>query len=105
MKVLLSSTNGSLSLSWELLHTGGEPLEMIQVQCNEDGNNGNAITNTLGVIMECSANVECVIGSVSIGPVKAGMNYSCLLIAKNSVERDEIRTKYINTFTGLLFLF
>ena len=52
------------------------------------------------MILECSDSVECLNGTVSIGPVAAGVNYSCSVTAENSVGGDEMRTDYLVVITG-----
>ena len=104
MSVLLNSTSGNISVSWKLLHTGGVDLESITIQCNEDGSEdiiGYTIIRTLSFISNCSsATVDCIVGSVSLGPVHAGINYICTVTAENRVGIDEFKSNIIMANTG-----
>ena len=62
----------------------------------------NASGDPLAMIIECSINEECITGSVSIGPVTGGMNYSCVVTAENNIGEDEMMTNNILTNTGEL---
>ena len=108
MYALLNSTDGNLSVSWKLLHTGGIELETIIVQCSEDENEdyiGYTTINTFKFILNClSATVDCLVGSVSLGPVRAGVNYICTVTAENRVGIDEYKSNIIMANTGLLYL-
>ena len=98
----LLNNNGNLTVSWELLHTGGTILNMLSVQCQSDEGLFNASGDPLAMIIECSNNDECITGSVSIGPVTTGMNYSCVVTADNNIGEDEMMTNNILTNTGEL---
>ena len=98
----LLNNNGNLTVSWELLHTGGTILNTLSVQCQSDEGLFNASGDPLAMIIECSTNDECITGSVSIGPVTTGMNYSCVVTADNNIGEDEMMTNNILTNTGEL---
>ena len=105
ISVLLNSSNGNLSVSWELLHTGGSDLESITVLCSGKGNDdhiSSGISYPLTVMLECSVVTMnyCMLGNISIGPVISGVNYSCSVAAENGIGRDELRSKYVLTTTG-----
>ena len=92
---VLENIIGNLSITWEFLHTGGSGLETVIVQCS------NETTDGLGVVTECTSNEKCETGSVSVGPVIAGGNYSCVVFADNKIgEEDELRTNYVLANTG-----
>ena len=91
---VLENINGNLSITWEFFHTGGSGLDIVTVQCS------NETTDGLGVITECTGNEECETGSVSVGPVIAGGNYSCVVFADNNIGVDELRTNYVLANTG-----
>ena len=52
------------------------------------------------MVTECTSNEECETGSVSVGPVIAGGNYSCVVYAENSIGKDKLRTNYVLANTG-----
>ena len=95
--VVLENINGNLSITWEFLHTGGSGLDIVRVQCS---NETDISIDGLGVATECTSNEECETGSVSVGPVIAGGNYSCVVFAENSIGVDELRTNYVLANTG-----
>ena len=94
---VLENINGNLSITWEFLHTGGSGLETVTVQCS---NETDISTDGLGVVTECTSNEECETGSVSVGPVIAGDNYSCVVFGDNNIGEDELRTNYVLANTG-----
>ena len=100
---VLENINGNLSITWEFLHTGGSGLETVTVQCSDEADSDDSISassNGLGVVTECTSNEECETGSVSVGPVIAGGNYSCVVLAENNIGEDELRTNYVLANTG-----
>ena len=100
---VLANVNGNLSVSWEFRHTGGSGLETIIVQCSEEDNEDSmdeASADPLAVVKYCMTNEECSPGSVSIGPIVAGVNYSCLVTADNGIDSDKMRTNYRVATTG-----
>ena len=94
---VLENIYGNLSIIWEFLHTGGSGLETVTVQCS---NETDISIDGLGVVTECTSNEECETGSVSVGPVIAGGNYSCVVFAENNIGEDELRTNYVLANTG-----
>ena len=94
---VLENINGNLSITWEFLHTGGSGLETVIVQCS---NETDISTDGLGVVTECTSIEECETGSVSVGPVIAGGNYSCVVFGDNNIGEDELRTNYVLANTG-----
>ena len=95
------NTNGNLSVSWSFLHTGGSGLESVTVQCSEATYTAdNTSADPLATIIQCSTNEECEDGSVSIGPIAAGGNYSCTVNAENDLGSDDARTNYVLATTG-----
>ena len=102
---VLENINGNLSITWEFLHTGGSGIETVAVQCS---NETDISSDGLGVVTECTSNevIKCETGSVSVGPVIAGGNYSCVVFAENNIGEDELRTNYVlaNTGKGLVCL-
>ena len=102
-RAVLNNTRGNFSVSWQFFHTGGSSLETIMVQCIEERKEeimDDASADPLAVMKNCITNEECSPGSVSIGPVVAGVNYSCLVTAENDVGSDKMRTKYLVATTG-----
>ena len=87
-----------------MLHTGGTILNTLSARCQSDEGLFNASGDPLAMIIECSTNEECITGSVSIGPVTTGMNYSCVVTADNNIGEDEMMTNNILTNTGELLL-
>ena len=94
---VLENINGNLSITWEFLHTCGGGLETVTVQCSKET---DISTDGLGVVTECTSNEECETGSVSVGPVIAGDNYSCVVFGDNNIGEDELRTNYVLANTG-----
>ena len=100
---VLENVNGNLSITWAFLHTGGSGLETVIVQCSNETDSDDSIsasTDALGVVTECTSNELCETGSVSVGPVIAGGNYSCVVFAVNNIGEDELRTNYVLANTG-----
>ena len=97
--VIVDNVNGNLLVSWNILHTGGADLETITVYCSEKSIDADGV-NPLSSVRECLKSVECMMNSTTVGPVAAGVNYSCSVTAENSVGRDELRTEYVLTTTG-----
>ena len=85
-------------------HTGGISLKTVTVQCSTEGSDDTSVstsTDPLAVIVYCSTNDDCITdSSVSVGPVTAGLNYSCLITAENSIGEDTMRTNYLIATTG-----
>ncbi len=98
----VQNINGNLTISWEFLHTGGTTLQSITVQCSNDDDDVSSSGDSLSVMLICPE--QCTTDSVTIGPVIAGMNYSCLITAENMIGDDEMRTNNILTNTGRLIL-
>ena len=99
----LVNMNGNLSVSWSFLHTGGSGLESVTVQCSDAidiAENTAASADPLATIIRCSTNEECEDGSVSIGPIAAGGNYSCTVNAENNLGSHDVRTNYVLATTG-----
>ncbi len=94
---VLENVNGNLSITWAFLHTGGSGLETVTVQCS---NETDISSDGVGVVTECTSNEQCETGSVSVGPVIAGGNYSCVVLAENNIGEDELRTNYVLANTG-----
>ena len=84
-------------MSWEILHNGGIELEQISVLCGLECIDGTRV-NVLSTTKKCLTNLEC--DNVTVGPVTAGANYSCLVTAENNIGGGELRTKHIFTKTG-----
>ena len=97
--VLVDNVNGNLLVSWNILHTGGVDLETIIVYCSEKSIDEDSV-NPLSSVRECLKSVECMTNSTTVGPVAAGVNYSCLVTAENSIGMDELRTEYVLATTG-----
>ena len=43
---------------------------------------------------------ECIVESISVGPVTAGTNYSCIVTVTNSIGNDMMRSNTINVITS-----
>ena len=93
LSTVLTNVNGNLSVTWYFRHTGGVELETVTVDCKSGD-------NLLSIIMDCVSMSDCDGRSVSLGPVIAGVNYSCLVSANNNIGEDEMRTNYLITDTG-----
>ena len=84
-------------MSWEFVHTGGTSLKRITVQCSIANDEPD---NSLARAVECSFNEQCVTASVTVGPVTAGGNYSCLVTAENHVGIETVQSNYLIATTG-----
>ena len=85
--VTLTNVNGNITVKWTFIHTGGIPLDNISISCR-----GANIT------LLCES--ECTGQSVSVGPVIAGSNYTCIISATNSIGSDMMNTNSIIVITG-----
>ena len=88
--VTLTNVNGNLTVKWTFIHTGGIPLDNISISCrSEEGTN---------ITLLCES--ECTGQSISVGPVTAGSNYTCIITATNSIGSDMMNTNSIIVITG-----
>ena len=97
LSVVLTNVNGNMSVIWYFRHTGGVGLETVTVDCEIEDSSGD---NPLSIIIYCVSMSDCDGRSVSLGPVIAGVDYSCLVSADNNIGEDEMRTNYLITDTG-----
>ena len=97
LSAVLTNVNGNLSVTWYFRHTGGVELETVTVDCEREDSTG---VNTLSIIIDCVSMSDCDSRSVSLGPVIAGVNYSCLMTANNNIGEDMMRTNYLITDIG-----
>ena len=97
LSTVLTNVNGNLSVTWYFGHTGGVGLETVTVDCERGDSSGDDL---LSIIIDCVSMSDCDGRSVSLGPVIAGVNYSCLVSADNNIGEDEMRTNYLITDTG-----
>ena len=97
---VLTNVNGNLSVTWYFRHTGGVGLETVTVDCEQVDGDDSSGDNPLSIIIYCTSMSDCDGQSVSLGPVIAGVNYSCLVTADNNIGEDEMRTNYLITHTG-----
>ena len=70
--VNVTSTGGNIIVMWSFTHTGGLPLINVNVSCS----------NGL-YCMNCTDT-----STVSLLPVMAGSNYTCIVIASNTIGSD-----------------
>ena len=75
--VLLTNVNCNLTVKWTFVHTGGIPLNNISISCEEleESDDSSELTSTF----LCTSMSECFVESISVGPVTAGTNYSCIV--------------------------
>ena len=94
----LTNVNGNLSVTWYMYfrHTGGVELETVTVDCEEVDDYDSGGDNPLSIILDCVSMSDCDGRSVSLGPVIAGVNYSCLVTA----DKNEMRTNSVIANTG-----
>ena len=97
LSTVLTNANGNLSVTWYFRHTGGVELKTVTVDCQKVDSSGD---NPLSIIIDCVSMSGCDGRSVSLGPVIAGVNYSCLVSADNDIGEDMMRTNYFTTDTG-----
>ena len=102
LSAVLTNVNGNLSVIWYFRHTGGVGLETVTVNCEgeDDDDDDDDDDNSLSIIIDCVSMSDCDGRSVSLGPVIAGVNYSCLVSADNNIGEDMMRTNYLTTDTG-----
>ena len=97
MSAVLTNVNGNLSVIWYFRHTGGVGLKTVTVDCERKDSSGDDL---LSIIIDCVSMSDCDGQSVSLGPVIAGVNYSCLVSGDNNIGKDTTRTNYLITDTG-----
>ena len=104
LSTVLTNVNGNLSVTWYFRHTGGVGLATVTVNCeredegeDDDDSSGD---NLLSIIEYCTSMSDCDGRNVSLGPIIAGVNYSCLVTADNNIGEDEMRTNYLIADTG-----
>ena len=97
MSTVLTNVNGNLSVTWYFIHTGGVGLKTVAVDCKREDSSGDDL---LSIIIDCVSMSDCDRQSVSLGPVIAGVNYSCLVSADNNIGENMMRTNYLITDTG-----
>ena len=97
LSTVLTNANGNLSVTWYFRHTGGVGLETVTVDCEREDSSGDDL---LSIIIDCVSMSDCDGRSVSLGPVIAGVNYSCLVSADNNIGIDIMRTNYLATDIG-----
>ena len=100
LSTVLTNANGNLSVTWYFRHTGGVELETVTVDCEEVDDYDSGGDNPLSIILDCVSMSDCDGRSVSLGPVIAGVNYSCLVSADNNIGENMMRTNYFTTDTG-----
>ena len=97
LSTVLTNVNGNLSVTWYFRHTGGVGLKTVAVDCERKDSSEDDL---LSIIIDCVSMSDCDRRSVSLGPVIAGVNYSCLVSADNNIGEDMTRTNYLITDTG-----
>ena len=97
LSTVLTNVNGNLSVTWYFRHTGGVELETVTVDCERKDYSGDDL---LSIIIDCVSMSDCDGRSASLGPVIAGVNYSCLVSADNNIGEDMMRTNYLIIDTG-----
>ena len=77
--------NGFINVSWTFRHTGGQEIDDVEVLCSTsgEGSSGGMISCTMN---DCSDST--LMGSTSVGPITAGLSYSCRITAVNANGTD-----------------
>ena len=98
--------NGSILISWSLIHTGGIMINQYYLYCDQQDTSdsniimGGAMVDRISTILVCQQVNECnsdeLMDSSVVGPVVIGIVYSCSI----SVINDEgIDSRQINNIT------
>ena len=72
----------------------------VTVHCSGEGDEDSLNAANADPLVIKDSNEQSLTGSISLGPITAGANYSCLITAENSIGRDELRTEYVLATTG-----
>ena len=95
-----TAINGYINISWVFRHTGGQEINDIEVLCNatsEGSSDGIYGTYSCG---KNNCSIFNLMGSTNIGPVTAGLLYSCSLTAINANGTDSRMTDSISSIEG-----
>ena len=81
--------NGFINVSWTFRHTGGQEIDDVEVLCSTSGEGSS------GGMISCTMMNDCsnsnLMGSTKVGPITAGLSYSCRITAINANGTD-VRT-------------
>ena len=81
--------NGFINVSWTFRHTGGQEIDNFEVFCSTSDEGSS---DGLYDILSCNMINECsnsnLMGSTSVGPITAGLLYSCRMTAINANGTD-----------------
>ena len=99
-RVNATAFNGFINVSWVFRHTGGQEIDDVEVLCNTSGEGSSG---GLYDMFSCDMN-DCsnsnLMGDTKVGPVTAGLSYSCKITAINSNGSDSRTIDDINATEG-----
>ena len=99
-RVNATADNGFINVSWVFRHTGGQEIDDVEVLCNTSGEGSSG---GLYDMFSCDMN-DCsnsnLMGDTKVGPVTAGLLYSCRITAINSNGSDSETIDNINATEG-----
>ena len=94
--------NSFINISWTFRHTGGQEIDDVEVLCSTSGERSS------GGMISCTMN-DCsdsnLMGSTSVGPITAGLSYSCRITAVNANGTDVRNIDNIVPTEGKVYVF
>ena len=82
-RVNATADNGFINVSWVFRHTGGQEIDDVEVLCSTSGKGSSG---GLYDMFSCDMN-DCsnsnLMGDTKVGPIAAGLSYSCRITAIN----------------------
>ena len=99
-RVNATADNGFINVSWVFRHTGGQEIDDVEVLCSTSGEGSSG---GLYDMFSCDMN-DCsnsnLMGGTKVGPVTAGLSYSCRITAINNNGSDSRTIDNINATEG-----
>ena len=80
-----TAENGFINVSWTFRHTGGQEIDDVEVLCSTSGE-GSSLGMVSCMMNDCSN--SNLMGSIRVGPITAGLSYSCRITAINANGTD-----------------
>ena len=92
--------NGYINVSWVFRHTGGQEINDIEVLCNATNGGSSGGIYEMHSCGKNNCSMSNLMGSTNIGPVTAGLLYSCSLTATNTNGTDSRTIDKISSIEG-----
>jgi hypothetical protein len=86
--VSATPSDGNIVINWIFRHTGGQDINDIMIICESNDDISSQLTNNLMCIDMSVCVDDNLMGSTSVGPVLAGVTYSCSVTAINDNGTD-----------------